>query len=107
MEPPAYISGYERTWSIKENKLYLVNLKIHLEKSCAEDTEDGLIFADWFTGNVNFGKSDKMPIGMHYRYEKYLSLRFKNGVLAEELVLTCGQAYPSEPEELCHDTTIF
>jgi hypothetical protein len=99
METPACIGGYERTWSIENNRLYLVDLKIHLENLLSEACEDGLLFADWFTGNINFRQGDITLRGMHNRYEKYLSLRFKNGVLTEERFLTHEEAYPPEPED--------
>jgi hypothetical protein len=99
METPACMGGYERTWSIENNKLYLVDLKIHLEKLLSEACEDGLLFADWFTGNINFGQGNFMLRGINNRYEEYLSLLFENGVLVEEQVLTYDKAYPPRPEE--------
>jgi hypothetical protein len=127
--------GYNGTWSIKNEKLYLVDLYAHIPhptevniKQCLrydlerddfyyetvhepvavkatlkdvfpEAGKDGLS-ADWFTGNINFGQGDITLRGMHNRYDKYLSLRFENGVLAEERVLTYDEAYAPEPEEL-------
>ncbi len=127
--------GYNGTWSIKNQKLYLVDLYAHIPhptevniKQCLrydlerddfyndtvhepvavkatlkdvfpEAGEDGL-FAAWFTGYINFGQGDITLRGMHNRYEKYLSLGFKNGVLTEEFFLTHEEAYPPEPEEL-------
>ena len=99
METPACIGEYERTWSIQNNKLYLMDLKIPLENLLSEACEDGLIFAEWFTGNINFGQGDITLRGINNRYDKYLSLRFENGVLVEERVLTYDEAYPPEPEE--------
>ncbi len=98
METPACIGGYERTWGIENNNLYLVDLKIHSENLFSDVSEYGL-FADWFTGNINFGQGDIKLRGMHNRYEKYLSLRFEKGVLAEKKVLTYNEAYPPEPED--------
>ena len=100
METPAYMGGYERTWTIENNKLYLVDLKIHLENLLSDACEDGLLFADWFTGNINFGQGNITLRGMHNRFEEYLSLRFEKGVLAEERVLMYDEAYPPEPEAL-------
>jgi len=126
--------GYNCTWSIKNGKLYLIDLYAHIPhptevniKQCLrydlerddfynetvhepvavkatlkdvfpEAGEDGL-FADWFTGNINFGQGDTLLRGMNNRFEKYLSLRFKNGVLTEERFLTHEEAYPPEPED--------
>lgn len=100
METPACVGGYGRTWSIENNKLYLVELKIHLENLSSEASEDGLFFADWFTGNINFRQGNITLRGMHNRFEEYLSLRFEKGVLAEERVLMYDEAYPPEPEVL-------
>lgn len=99
MVAPACIYGYERTWSIEENKLYLVDLKIHLEHVLSEACEDGLLFADWFTGNINFGQGNIILRGLNNRNEEYLLLLFENGVLVEEQFLTYDKAYPPGPEE--------
>jgi hypothetical protein len=126
--------GYNGTWSIKNQKLYLVDLYAHIPhptevniKQCLrydlerddfyyetvhepvavkatlkevfpEAGQDGL-FADWFTGNINFGQGDITLRGMHNRYEKYLSLHFDSGFLVSEQVLTYDEAYPQESEE--------
>jgi hypothetical protein len=76
-----------------------VAVKATLKDVFPEAGKDGLS-ADWFTGNINFGQGDITLRGMHNRYDKYLSLRFENGVLAEERVLTYDEAYAPEPEEL-------
>ncbi len=99
MVAPACIHGYEPPWSIEANKLYLVDLKVYLENLVSDASEDGFLFADWFTGNINFGQGDITLRGMHNRFEKYLSLRFDNGVLMEERFLTHEEAYPPEPED--------
>ncbi len=98
METPACISEYGRTWSIENNRLHLVDLKIHLINLFSEANDNGF-FADWFTGDINFGQSDITLRGMHNRFEEYLSLCFEKGVLAEERVLMYDEAYPPEPEE--------
>jgi hypothetical protein len=72
-----------------------VAVKATLKDVFPEVGEDGLL-ADWFTGNINFGQGDITLRGIHNRYEEYLSLRFENGVLAEERVLTYDEVYPSE-----------
>jgi hypothetical protein len=99
METPACVGGYGRTWSIENNKLYLVELKIHLENLSSEASEDGLFFADWFTGNINFGQGSMTLRCFQNTYEKYLSLGFDNGVLVAEQVLTHDETYPPEPEK--------
>lgn len=76
-----------------------VAVKATLKDVFPKSTENGL-FADWFTGKINFGQGDIILRGMNNRFEKYLSLRFVNGVLVEERVLTHHEAYPPEPEEL-------
>jgi hypothetical protein len=73
-----------------------VAVKATLKDVFPEAGEDGLL-AEWFTGNINFGQGDITLRGMHNRYDKYLSLRFDNGVLVAEQVLTYDEAYPPEP----------
>lgn len=126
--------GYNGTWRIENEKLYLIDLYAHVKhptkvniKQCSrydlerddffyetvhepvavkatlrdvfpKAREDGL-FADWFTGNINFGQGNITLRGINNRFEEYLSLRFENGVLVEERVLTYDEAYPPEPEE--------
>ena len=75
-----------------------VAVKATLEDVFPEASEDGL-FAEWFTGTVNFPQGEIILRGMNNKYEQYLSLRFETGVLAEERVLTYDEAYPPEPEE--------
>jgi hypothetical protein len=125
--------GYNGTWSIKNGKLYLVDLYAHVKhptevnirqclrynlelddfyyetvhepvalKATLKDVfpevgKDGLL-ADWFSGNINFGQGDIMLRGMHNRYDKYLSLRFENGALVDERVLTYDEAHPLQPD---------
>jgi hypothetical protein len=72
-----------------------VAVKATLKDVFPKAGEDGL-FADWFTGNINFGQGDITLRGMNNRFEEYLSLRFDNGVLAEERVLTYEEVYPLE-----------
>ena len=75
-----------------------IPVKVILQKLYYEATEDGLQ-ASWFTGNINLGLDEITFDSTHNKYEQYLSLRFENGVLAEERVLTYDEAYPPEPEE--------
>ena len=126
--------GYNGTWSIKNGKLYLVDLYAHiphisnideiqqlrydperddfyyevkrepvavkatLEDVFPEASEDGL-FADWFTGAINFPQGEIIFRGMNNKYEQYLSLNFTMGIFTSEQVLTYDEAYPPEPEE--------
>jgi len=126
--------GYQGTWSIRDGKLYLVDLYAHKQKIQAipnyryvaydrrrkdlyyeihlhpttqdvyiEDVfpkmKDGKVFAYWFTGYINFGRSDVIGRGMTTSYKKYLSLRFENGILVEEKVRDHDEVYPPRTVE--------
>ena len=69
-----------------------VAVKATLEDVVPEASEDGL-FADWFTGAINFPQGEILLRGMNNRYEQYLSLSFNRGILTGEQVLTYDEAY--------------
>lgn len=83
--------GYVGTWSIEDNRLYLVNLdtddngkKVGLEYLFPNQKK---VFADWFTGELHipYGKLMKyVHQGYASLYEKELLLTIKNGIVIDE-----------------------
>ena len=103
--------GYIGTWSIENDRLYLVALKgsVITDDEMSEvgldalfpDYPDG-VFAHWFTGEL------RCPSGalLNYvhgcygsTYEKDLFLRVQRGVVLEERIVVNGQAEPDAPQD--------
>ncbi len=82
--------GYIATWEIKENNLYLVNLKEGGCEANAPEIPLSKIFrnqqspvkASWYSGVL------KIPIRNGSIYEKELILTIENGVLINEELIT-------------------
>lgn len=87
--------GYQGTWELKDNKLYLVDLT----GRGADDKEVGMDylfpnqkekFADWFSGEIRIQQGEQLEyvhMGYESVYEKDLFLEFKDGVLVSENVV--------------------
>lgn len=75
-----------------EIKRVPVAAKATLEDVFPDAGEDGL-FADWFTGAINFPQGEILLRGMSNKYKQYLSLTFTQGTLTGEQVLNYDEAY--------------
>ena len=82
-------------WKIKDDKLYLVNLKANLDYK----TKVGLdylfpgkkeVFAEWFTGEIRIPTGEMLTyVHMGYAsvYEKDIFLQFENGRLINKRIV--------------------
>lgn len=87
--------GYYGQWEIKNNKLYLIDLKAYLEGY----GEVGLgylfpgqktVFANWFSGKIRIPQGELLYYvhgGYDSLYEKDLILVFENGILLNEYIV--------------------
>lgn len=83
--------GYIGTWSIEDNKLYLIDIdtdndgkKVGLEYLFSNQEK---VFAEWFTGElrVPYGELiEYIHLGYESRYAKELFLEISKGVLVNE-----------------------
>lgn len=83
--------GYIGTWSIEDNKLYLIDIdtdnngkKVGLEYLFPNQEK---VFAEWFTGElrVPYGELiEYIHLGYESRYAKELFLEISKGVLVNE-----------------------
>lgn len=83
--------GYIGTWSIEDNKLYLIDIdtdndgkKVGLEYLFSNQEK---VFAEWFTGElrVPYGELiEYIHLGYESRYAKELFLEISKGVLINE-----------------------
>ena len=83
--------GYIVTWSIEDNKLYLIDIdtdndgkKVGLEYLFSNQEK---VFAEWFTGElrVPYGELiEYIHLGYESRYAKELFLEISKGVLVNE-----------------------
>ena len=81
--------GYLGEWEVKDDKLFLTNLKINL----SHDTRKGVetlfpgqqeVFAEWFTGEIRIPTGNRLQyvhMGYASAYEKDLFLTFEEGKL--------------------------
>lgn len=99
--------GYYGQWEIKDNKLYLIELKAYLE----EYREVGLdylfprqdkVFANWFSGKIRMPQGemlDYVHMGYASLYERDLILVFENGLLTNEYVVDNEEEYQNRIEK--------
>jgi len=86
--------GYRAGWLLSENKLYLIDLKAHLD----QDNYVGLshlfprqekVFADWYSGTIKINQGDLIKY-VHSGYESIYQLSvylvIENGQLMNEYV---------------------
>jgi hypothetical protein len=60
---------------------------------------NGQLFADWFSGEINFGQGKGVDQGMANSYEKYLTLSFDKGILVGESIRPSVEVYPPKSIE--------
>lgn len=96
--------GYVGTWSIENDRLYLVGLRgcVATDGVMREVGLDALfpgypdgVFAHWFTGELRCPSGALLRYvhqGYHSVYEKDLFFRVQRGVVLEERVVVNGQA---------------
>jgi len=103
--------GYVGTWSIENDRLYLVALKgsVITDDEISEvglealfpDYPDG-VFAHWFTGELRCPSGALLNYvhgGYGSTYERDLFLRVQRGVLLDERTVINGQAEPDAPQD--------
>lgn len=103
--------GYIGTWSIENDRLYLVALKgsVLTDDKISEvglealfpDYPDG-VFAHWFTGELRCPSGALLNYvhgGYASTYERDLFLRVQRGVVLEERIVVNGQAEPDASKE--------
>lgn len=82
--------GYYGTWLVKNNKLYLIDLKAYLPPDYTQVGLDyffpnsEIVFAEWYSGELCLpsGEHTKYTMfGYVYVYEKELFLKFESGRL--------------------------
>jgi len=121
--------GYNGTWRIKDDQLFLIKLDAYIKHPTAvhgrsvlnlddesddfcfkivdepmavnanlidvfPEAKDGQLFADWFSGDINFGQGKGEDQGMASAYPKYLTLSFEKGILIKEIVRTYEEVFP-------------
>lgn len=102
--------GYVGTWTIEDDRLYLVKLKgyISTDSGTAEivlgdvfpDYPDG-VFAHWYTGELRCpmgGLLEYVHGGYASRYEMDLFLKIDKGVLVSDRIVNNGSAEPDSPQ---------
>ena len=112
--------GYVGTWSVENDRLYLVKLYGSVEVDGEErevdlgalfpDYPDG-VFAHWFTGELRCPSGALLNYvhgGYGSTYEKDLFLRVQRGVVLEERVVVNGRAKPdATPKHMLAGKTTF
>ena len=102
--------GYVGTWTIEDDRLYLVKLKgyISTDSGTAEivlgdvfpDYPDG-VFAHWYTGELCCpmgGLLEYVHGGYASRYEMDLFLKIEKGVMVSNRIVNNGTAEPDSPQ---------
>ena len=106
--------GYEGTWEIKDNKLFLVRLKASVEGhdevglSYLFPGED-IVFANWFNGNISIDQG-KMLDYVHMGnslYEKNFVMNFTNGVLVNQYVIDNELEYQARVKKRLADQELW
>lgn len=93
--------GYYGQWEIKDNKLFLIELKAYVE----EYREVGLnylfpgqkeVFANWFNGEIRIPQGEMLEyvhMGYASMYESDLFLVFENGILVNQYEVDNEEEY--------------
>jgi hypothetical protein len=80
-------------WFIYKDLLEPLVIKVQLLDIFPEAV-NGPLFADWFSGVINFGLGKGIDQGMTNSYKKYLTLRFVKGVLVAEAIRPYKEVFP-------------
>lgn len=99
--------GYYGQWEIKNNKLFLVELKAYLEgyREVGLDylfPRQNKVFANWFSGEIRIPQGemlDYVHMGYASLYERDLILVFENGLLTNEYVIDNEEEYQNRIEK--------
>ncbi|WBM74914.1 hypothetical protein [Saprospira grandis] len=80
-------NGYQGTWLLQDNKLYLVDLE-----SANYTIQDifkttGPVFADWFSGQLQFGIGNFQEDHYWGCYDNYVWLRFEKGKVVDKKIV--------------------
>ena len=80
--------GYQGTWTIKDNKLFLI--KLYCANYCIEDIFNAKapVLAEWFSGNLEVGIGNRRTVDYFFpKFEYYLGLEIKRGVITERKII--------------------
>jgi preprotein translocase subunit SecE len=99
--------GYYGQWEIKDNKLYLIELKAYLEgyREVGLDylfPRQNTVFANWFSGKIRIPQGemlDYVHMGYASLYERDLILVFENGLLTNEYIVDNEDEYQNRIEK--------
>lgn len=99
--------GYYGQWEIKNNKLYLIELKAYLQGYREVGLDylfpgQNTVFANWFSGKIRIPQGemlDYVHMGYASLYERDLILVFENGLLTNEFVVDNEEEYQNRIEE--------
>ena len=99
--------GYYGQWEIKDDKLYIVELKAYLEgyREVGLDylfPRQNEVFANWFSGEIRMPQGemlDYVHMGYASLYERDLILVFENGLLTNEYVIDNKEEYQDRIEK--------
>lgn len=100
--------GYIGNWEIKDNKLYLVELKFGFNVDETLEMNDlfpgqSEVFAEWYSGEIRVPTGERLEyVHMGYAsiYEKDIFLVFINGKLVNEYEVDNREAYNKRKEEV-------
>lgn len=99
--------GYYGQWEIKNNKLYIIELKAYLQGYREVGLDylfpgQNTVFANWFSGKIRIPQGemlDYVHMGYASLYERDLVLVFENGLLTNEYVVDNEEEYQNRIEE--------
>ena len=87
--------GYQGTWTINNNKLFLI--KLHSSNYSIENifNTQAPVLAEWFSGNLEVGIGIHKPIDHYFPvFDYYLVLKIERGEIFERKIV---KRFPDEP----------
>ena len=68
------------------------HLEIDIKNVFPDAPRDG-VFASWFSGEINIPQGEIILRGLNNKYEDYLTLSFKNGILESQVVRSYTEVF--------------
>ncbi len=83
----AHWRGYEGTWEIRDNKLFLIDIKSsnYTINQLFDNVE--IVFADWFSGDITIGSGSEKFDEFATYHDNLLSLTIVKGVITEKQIV--------------------